>query len=197
MDQLDSHQGQPRQLDDGLAALFQGSHPSSSSSSVSSSHGLLLSLSQTLHGLQAHPSVSVPQLQEEILPLLALPAPDGVSALLLIWKGAFEGKASEPTGYTSNEEVRINVQVALASARLLRNVVGLVAAWPLYLILSSNLCYGHSCSFCPTWSPSTSLSRNLCSTSCASFHQPLHHHPRLWNGSPSCKISFPLPIQAR
>lgn len=123
MDNLDSHQGQPRQLDDGLASLFQGSH-ASSSSSAASSHSLLLSLSQTLHGLQAHPSESIPELQEEILPLLALPAPDGVSALLPIWKGAFEGKASEPTGYTSNEEVRTNVQIALASARLLRNVVG-------------------------------------------------------------------------
>lgn len=122
MDKLDSHQEQPRQLDDEIASLFQGTH--SSSSSASSSHSLLLSLSQTIHGLQANPSESVPQLQEEILPLLALPAPHGVSALLPIWKGAFEGKASEPTGYTSNEEVRVNVQVALVSARLLRNVVG-------------------------------------------------------------------------
>lgn len=109
---------------DNTTAASSSNASSSASSSPPLRPQVLAAFQHALRTSSASPN-HIAQAREQLLPLLIPSSRDaGIYSLAALWNEAFESKASEPSGYSQSEEVQLKVQLALTSARLLRNIVG-------------------------------------------------------------------------
>lgn len=93
-----------------------------SSRPVNPEMDILQAIQQTSAYLQARPD-ALPSIRSQLTSLLEIEAPYGASTLVPLWKAAFESKASEPAGFSQDEAVQTKVLLAIASVRMLRNLV--------------------------------------------------------------------------